>query len=291
MTLDTLADAIVGAGNVVSQMTEGRFAYNGNVIRGTTSSGLVPNEYYGGFAEPKWTGTSRDLGGVLGIVDVASGLPLASETIEFPFRKRAASGTFAGTSAHETINCTAALVVLTDITFSKDEDTTVGLEAYIISGDGTDPITINTAQTIAADAHNARWALGPVSINGTAIENVVSVRVTTGVRVKTERLEGNFPEIANIVEQSPTMTITFKNFAEAQGFAAAYTPQTAALVYGRKRSGASFVANGTAQHCSLSFADGLIRLDDMGAQQGEDGTGTVTLFGEALTASAATAIS
>lgn len=290
MTLDTLADAIIGSGNSVVQMTEGRFAYNASVIRGTTSSGLVPNEYYGGFAEPKWTGTSRDIGGVLGIVDVASGLALSSEAIEFPFRKRAASGTFGGSSAHDTINCTDALVVATEIAFSKDDDATIGLEAYIISTDGTDPITINTAQTIAADAHNARWALGPVSINGTAIENVVNVSVPTGVRVKTERLGGNFPQQANIVEQSPTMTITFKNFAEAQGFAAAHTAMTAAIVYGRKRSGASFVANGTAQHVKLSFGDGLIQLDGMGAQQGADGTGTVTLFGESLTCAPASAI-
>ncbi len=176
------------------------------------------------------------------------------------------------------------------LSVSPDDDGTLSLETFLRSTDGNNPCTISTGQSINADQYNARWALGPVSFNGTAIDEVVSVSIDFGIEVRAVRLTGNFPQRLYIVRRRPSVTIVFTDFAEAQLFAAAHTVMTALVVYLRKRSGATFVSDVTAEHVRVSFGDGMAQLDTLGASAGENGTGSVTLFGEAITVAAASAI-
>lgn len=285
----TLADAILGS-LTVKQMTDGRFALNGQVVEGLDASGLDVAQFYGGPCAPGWQGTSRDLGGVFASLSPSAGLSIAAGTITLPFRARSNQSTFAGSSSHPTVSCANGLVVPRRVTVNREDGATVALEAAFRSTDGTDPITFATSATINADAHNARWHLGPVTVNGGAgIAEVVSVDIDFGIQLLVERFQGNYPERIYIQRRRPRVSLTFQDMDEADGFAA-QTVMTAAEVFCRKRSGASFVSDVTEVHVLFTFGDGIAVLESLGASQGENGTGVITFYGEAMTVDVTSAI-
>lgn len=286
----TLADAILGT-LTVKQMTDGRFSTNAEVVEGLDSSGLDVQQFYGGPSGPRWAGTSFDLGGVLGGVSATGGLVVSSGTITLPYRERANLGTFSGSSSHPQVNATDGIVLPRGVSLSSDVDASISLEALLVSTNGiASPFSLSNGQTINADAHNGRWHLGPVSENGNTVEQVTGVQIDFGIGIVATSHKGNYPDLAAIRSRRPKIAITFEDFDAADNFAASHTVMTSAVVYARKRSGATWVNDGTAQHVKFSFADGMEQLDSLGASQGENGTGVVTLYGETLTVSAASAI-
>lgn len=282
MASDAIYDAVLGALTLL-QIERGSFTFNEQAVLGTASGMLDPAEYYGGPCDPRATFSTTDIGGVISAVNAQTGLAVAAGTISIPFQKRSNQATFAGSSAHDKITAANGLVIPVSASVSQDGNATFDLETIIRSTNGTNPITISSGQSLSSQAFNALWTLGPVSVNGTAIEEVVSARINYGITVEVKRFGGlNFPQRVYITMRRPSIDLTFHDFAELQGFAAAHTVMTGAIVFFRKRSGASFVADDTTGHAKFSFTDGLIGMQPLEAANAQDGTATVRLYGETL---------
>lgn len=282
MASDVIYDAVLGALTLL-QVERGSFTFNEQKIDGTMSGGLDVSEYYGGTSDPRATFSTTDIGGVISAVSAVAGLAVAAGTISIPFQKRSNQSTFAGSTSHEKVTAANGLIIPVRASASQDGEASFDLETIIRSTDGLNPVTISTGQSLSSQSFNAHWTLGPVTVNGTTIEEAISATINYGITVEVKRYEGlNFPKKINIVQRRPTIDLTFHDFAELQGFAAAHTVMTAAVVKFRKRSGAGFVANGTSGHASFSFGDGLIGLQTVEAANSQDGTATVRLYGETL---------
>jgi len=290
MASDVLYDAVLGA-LTLKQVTRGSFGYNGQPVMGFQSGMLDVTEYFGGPADPRAQFSSSDVGGVLASVSATAGLAVAAGTISIPFQKRLNQATFAGSSAHDKVTGANGLIVPISAAASQDGDASIDLECIFRSTDGANPVTVSNGQSLGGLAFNKLWTFGPVSVNAQVIEEAVSVRINFGLGIEVVRFGGlNFPQRIYIQTRRPSIDITFNDFSELSGFAGAFTVMTAAAVYFRRRSGASFDADNATTHCKFSFTDGIAATQVIEASNEQDGTATLRLYGETLTASGASAI-
>lgn len=290
MASETVYDAVLGA-LTLKQVTDGSYAAGAQPIAGRASGNIDPDQYFGGPAEPRASFSSADVAGVIAGLSMSGGLSVASGTITIPFRKRSNQAGFAGAASHFTVSGTNGLIVPTRFRASQDGEAALAdVECWFRSTDGlTMPAAVNVNQSLAAQSFNAQYALGPVTVNGAAIPEIVEVSVNPGITVRSSRHDGGiYPQKLYIVDRRPTIDLTFEDFDEA---IAGYLALTAAVVYFRKRSGVGFAADVSTVHCAFSFADGIATAEQLSASGQQDGRCTVRLHGEALTASAASAIS
>lgn len=258
------------------------------------SGGIDPSVHHVGPIDPRATISSMDVASAMAISNIlTAGIYVASGTVLVPFQKRAAGGTYAGSTAHETLSATDALIVPRGIECQQDGDAMVSLECFFRSTDGvTNPVTQNENATLSAETFDSVYSLGPASINGSTVGEVLSLSVDPGITVKQDRSNGGqYPDALYIQERNPTITITFRDYADqAANYSFGATVGTAMVAYLRKRSGTGYVANGTAQHIKFSFTDGMTHMDDFSASGNEDGIVTHRYYGESLAVSAASAI-
>lgn len=278
----------------LAQVQSVQFGENAQVQAYRTSGGISPSAHHVTTFEPKATITSQDVASAMAIANIlTAGIHVSSGTILIPLQKRAAGATYAGSLSHNTISATNGLVVPRSIECQQDGDATVSLEAFLRSTDGvTSPFTQNEDQSLSGETFDSVYSLGPASINGNAIGEVLSLSVDPGITVKVDRSNGGqYPSQLYIQMLDPTITITFRDYADqAANFAAGATVGTALVAYLRKRSGAGYVANGTAQHIKFSFGDGITNMEDFSAEGNEDGIVTHRFHGESLVVSATSAI-
>lgn len=289
MPSESVYDAVLG-GLTLKQVTDGSYAPGAQPIAARASGNIDPDQYFGGPAEPKAMFSSGDIAGVLAGLSVTAGLAVASGTITIPFRKRSQQAGFASGGSHFTVSGTNGLIVPTRFRAAQDDEAALAeLECWFRSTDGlTVPAAVNVNQSLAAQSFNAQFAMGPVTVNGSAIPEIVEASVNPGITVRSSRHDGGiYPQKLYIVERRPTIDITFEDFDEA---VAVYQVMTECEVFFRKRSGVGFVSDATEQHIKFSFADGIATTEQLQASGQQDGRATIRLHGETLTASAASAI-
>lgn len=291
-----LYDATLG-GLTLRHCTQADYNSGGQPFALATSGSPTVSTYYGKMAEPRASFASMDIGGVIGALSMSAGLNIASGTITLPYRARAGGGTFAAGSSHTSINGTDGFLYATSFAANQDDDgASCNLDLIFKSSNGiTAPVTFDVADSVISTAETSVYALGPASINGTAIAGVTGVTVNTGIEIEAKRYNGSqYPQLIYIRAQRPSIDLQFESLEAIGNFGAAFTVMTAAAVYFRKRSGIGYVADATAEHVKFTFADGLITTETISGAGGNDGIqsagGTVRLFGEALTASATSAI-
>lgn len=288
----TVYDAVLG-GLTLLQVTRTDYQPNAQQIAGKASGAVAPSEFFAGSGEPMCSFDSMDVGGALGSISVSAGLAVSSGTITIPWNKRANGGTFQGTLSHDRLNGTDGLIVPTQFSANQgDEGATVSLDCHFISSDGTTvPVTASSSQSLASQSFNAMWSMGGGSINGTAIPELVGATINPGITVQKQSVDGyNYPTAIFITQVDPYIDFIFEDMDALATYAPLFTVGTAAVVYFRKRSGVSFVADGTAQHCKFSFADGLVVAQSVSHSGNTRGRATLRVYGEALTASGASAI-
>jgi hypothetical protein len=290
MAGDVIYDAVLGA-YTAKQVRRGSFGYNGQPVIGFQSGMLDPAELYGGAADPRANFSVEDVGGALAAISASTGLAVAAGTISVPFQKRSNRATFASGSSHFKATGANGLIIPLMAEAAQDGNASIDLQAIFQSTDGTDPVTLSSANALASQAYNKLWTLGPCSINGTAIGEVIRARINYGIEVLVERHNGmNFPDRVYIVRRRPSIDLTFNDFDTLDDFAAAFTEMTAAVVYFRRRLTATFDLDASTTHCKFSFADGIVSTETIEASDDQTGTATLRLFGEALTHNGASAI-
>lgn len=291
---ETLHDATLGA-LTVKQVLDGRFAPNNRVAAGRASAAVDPSALYVVGGNPRHMMSSSDIAGVLASIGIASGLDVASGSIVLPFRKRAAGSTFASGSNHFTVTGTDAFSYIQSITAAQNEDAQLQIETLFESTDGMAvPCVANVSQALSAAAYNALWTLGPVNGNtgsGLAqIPGLTRVVINPGITCQPgDAVDGNlFPTKHYIARRDPSIDLVFLDFdkLDESSIGLLFHSLTALQVFLQKRAeGSTLIAPGTAQHIQLSLADSLLDLQDLGANGANDGTTTIRVWGETLTAS------
>lgn len=297
MAGDVVSDATLGSLSL-RQVFDGAFNTNATPVAGTASGGLDVSAYYGGPAEPKVTYSSGDLGTILGVSNICTaGLAVSSGTITVPFQKRADKSTYASGTVQFTVSGTDGLTIPTSFSVSQDDDSAVcNLETWFESTDGvTVPFGTNSSQTAGSQTFTGMYGLGPFSLLGSTLSEVVGVTINTGISVVSERHNGGlYPDRLYIVSRRPSMDVLFNDFDDVDSLIAdaVWTDiGSNCIAYMRKRSGAGYVANGTAQHLSFTFAGGIVDMQSLSASGASTGVAGVRLYGESLSVSAAAAIS
>lgn len=294
MAAHTVYDAVLGSGNALKQVESSSFQANITPIAGTASGAPDPSDYFIGPGMPVARFTTTDIAGALGFLSATAGLFVNNGTITIPWNQRTNGGTFAGSTAHARINGTYALIVPVSISASQDDPAIrLTIEVHFLSSDGfTAPVTISTAQSLASQAFNVIHTFGGVYYAGSQITESVGWSVNFGIEVeKSSHDGGNFPIRAYIVNRRPTIDIEFEDLDAVATTDILAEAMTAGAVYGRKRTaGGIFVADATTAHLKFSFADGITATESIEANGTGRAKAAIRLYGEALTASAASAI-
>lgn len=261
------------------------------------SGGLAPQLVAVNYAEPVITLTSADIAGYLGYGSVSAGNSYTGTTITIPFQNRVNGGTFAGSSAHNTLSSTEGLLVPTEFMADQDAEdgATVTLEWHPTWDESTNPVVVNQGASLSAQAFNVVHTLGPVAIAGTAVDGVKSVRIRPGIKLQKVRYAGApFCTEIFIVELAPEMEITFEDIDSVydnSGLFKSINSSTAVAYFRKLSDGGTRVANATTEHLSFTLSNGLSVSENINVSGRDNGSASIKVYGKSLAFSAATAIS
>ena len=290
--MHNLSDVIIGS-NVVKQVTSSNYTPNNQIRAGRTTSGVQPSVHNLIAADPQADFQSLDVAGALTAVSITAGTLVSSGAIEIPFIKALNGGSYAGSGSHYTLNGADAFSYIQEVSASGNQDASVSIMTMFQSTNGSAvPVTESTSQSIAAEAFNANFALGPVSIDSSALSDVESVRIDPGFNVVVHpRGSLTYPLKHTILTKDPSIEITFTDNDAMAGQGPLFEALTSAKVYFKKRvDGGTFVADGTAEHVSISFATGIKDVQSIGGSAGSETQPVLRLLGKQLSVSTATAI-
>jgi len=291
MTHFVAYDCFIGAANI-RQVASVNYSAETQAFRAAAAGATADSIISLMSAEPKVTIETGDLSGVIGSVPVTTGLYVSSGSITIPFNKRAAGGTFGGVGAHTELTATNGLCIPTQFSASQDGPATASLELGLISTDGTtSPMSESAAASLSASAFSGAYTIGPVVLNGAALNEVASVTVNTGLGMSLRRSAGGiYPTFVSLnTPFRPRITVGFRDVAAAATITAVSASLTTLAVYFRKRSDGAAYASGS-NHISLSFGTGLTLMDTISGDGDSDATVSVIFEGKVLSASAAAAL-
>lgn len=292
--MDAVYDAVIGAVNL-RQCRAATWNPNAQIDRQRVSGGLDASEIYLMGAEPRAQFESFDLAGVITGISVSAGLSVASGTITLPYQKRANMGTFAGVGSHFTLTGANGLTIPKSFQANQnDAGASVSLETVFLSTTGlAAPVTAAVNQSLAAQAFNASYRMGPVYIGGVQVPQITGIRVDTGLRLEVLKYDGAvYPVKVVIVSRDPAIEITFEDFDALGTYGPIFANMgSGCAAYFRKKSdGGTVVADASTVHCKLSFAAGITNVQSASASEQGNGSATMRLEGKTLTASNASAI-
>lgn len=287
-----------GAAKVIKNVLSGDWRSNAQIQYGRHSSDVDPGQHYAGKAEPQASLVTSDLLTVLGLSLLTGAKVTAGITL--PFRKRDDCGAFVSGSNHTASTCTAGLLVIDSIEASQlgESDEQPGATANLTfhaKGNGTDPISIATSQSIAAEAFGSQFSLGPTYINSTLVTGVQSIRWEPRLTVTARWRDGLiYPQELYIERRRPMVTITIddiEQFATSGGFGPSFSAITTVTSYLRRRKDqTTHEADAALAHGSISFGAGISKTEQIAFQDNADGTGTLQICAAGLTSATGVAI-
>jgi hypothetical protein len=239
-------------------------------------------------ADPVAMFQTNDIAGVLAGISVTTGLNVTSGTITIPYRKRVSGGTYASGSNHYTLAATNGLTIIESIQVADSAEATASLKTVFISTDGfTVPVTENTGAALSNQTFNAVHALGTVVIDGTAVTDVQSVTINTGINLVPYRVGGAvYPTQIFITARDPYIDLVFKDHNAMAGQGPLFEAATSAVIGLRKRSdGGTFVADGTAEHCTITSSTGIKLVQNISSTT-DDTQNTLRIYCKGLSSSA-----
>lgn len=291
------ADAVFGATNI-RQVTTANHATNKEHRKAMNSGGAAVTQISGKSAGEISQIVSGDLAALVALntsTFCSAGLSLLASTITIPFKIRSAGALFTSGANSVWLTGANALIIPTSFEASQDGDFALAnVDVHWLSADGvTKGCDDAVGQTLAAQAFNAEYTLGPCYINGSAIAGAQSFTITPGIEVTKPPLGSGsvFPLFASIKTVTPTMQLTVNDFDSIAATVGDWTAMTSANFYMKKRADSGvFTASATTEHIRFTFAAGLADTDSISVSNNDDGSATITLHGKTLTAAAGVAL-
>lgn len=227
-----------------------------------------PSHTHTASAMPMIGYTTTDLATVLGSIDPDAGLAIdgggsAFTSLDAFLTKMQTGGARASGSVNYRVRIVEALCTLGTLTLPHQGDATLSGEIHAVY-DGTNaPFQFSEVQALPhTPSVDEKFTLGPVEINGTALDGVQRVTITFGVNVlKLSAGDDYYATFACIAQVDPLIEIVTKEVPVLNDYGLTGTAVTSSdvVIYAKKYSkGSNFVADATAEHIKFTIDDGVI---------------------------------
>jgi hypothetical protein len=216
---------------ITDNYTISAFKHSSTLLKGIQSLNVVPGAQLmigrgSGAVDPSFVGIGQILNEInfdtlaiktaLAGLGGISGAAISNDT--FYFQKMLGDGLRGGALSH--IKCVAALglIVPVRIRAAQGQPAVLSYRAIPRSADGvTSPFAMTAGQSLEAaqDAITEVYTLGPVTINGVALEMVSNIDIDFGMEVWTNILDGHiYVTACGVTRRSPNITITTLDMAK-----------------------------------------------------------------------------
>jgi hypothetical protein len=216
--------------------------------------------------------------GVCGVV----GVDLSSSALVLFAQKWAAGSTRASGLVHRSFTYQHGILAPRTLSCDFRGDAVINYEALVGYDGVNDPVVLSDTEAVPEVTDTERFSLGPVKLGNITLDQVTNISIDFGLDLVGEGTDADYWDTyVSIREIKPTLRFTGN--AAAAWFAAAGIPllgkvgtHANSVFFLRKRAaGATFVADGTAEHLKFTAA-GLARIEE-GFQAAGNETGTVTV--------------
>jgi len=285
---------------VVKQIRNLQHNTEAQVVPAYASGEASPAALFQGQTPHKSTATSTDLATLLALntsTFISAGVSYSSANCDIPFRQRSGSGAYSSGGSHLALRSATQTLVVPD-TISASEATsatcnfTLRYKSSETDGSGA-PVTVLSGQTLSTATFNGEYVLRKVTIGGTAVDELESVTINTGIEITEDFNGGNpFPTAFYAFNKQPSIEISTTDMGAVTDAIAAAGLGAGVVVYFAKRaSGGTTVADATTDHISVTAASGLHQAQTFGGDDRANSTGTIRVNPLALTAAVGVAIS
>ena len=221
--------------------------------------------------------TTQAIGTALGFVGV-NGAVINTSNLLTLWRKAFKDGgtrQAAASSLHDKIVIADGLIVPDTLSAAHNSDAALSYNFWAadINGDGTSPITVTPLQALTGTTnHDEFYRLGPLTINGTVIDNVQSVDIDFGHNIIVNEGDGKiFPTGIAISQTLPTVRFTTFDAAIVAlvgetGLAISASDVIIKLRKVNKNAAVSYTVG-----YQFTVNDGLVQLDDYSGSHAQQG--------------------
>lgn len=230
------------------------------------------------FADSRVQFATHDLVTALG-VSITAGFPITASSL-IQWQARDNGGTFVGSGANVAVSLTKGWVGISSISASQDGPAELGLTVWPLY-DGTNaPLVPAASQNLTSTpTFTSKFYLGPVTLNGTALNAVTGVSINPGIDYRTNRGSGDvYARVGSIYTRMPTISVTLADAGAAATVGNMFNASasgTVACYFSKGASGGSRVADATASHCKVSAAASVVNPESMSVSNNEDGSVTL----------------
>jgi len=191
-------------------------------------------------------------------------------------RKRLAGGIYAGAASHMTLTAANGLLIPRTLSADQSGVATISYEAHLFSSDGTTaPFVIATTATLAdTQLFDELFTVGPVNINGGAIDTVQSIAIDFGLEVIVRATKGLlWPLGAYVAARNPSIRITSYDptlLSTPIGQVGIDISSDVVIYLRGIQAGVGPYANASEQHLEFTVADGRVSMGPISVAQGAD---------------------
>lgn len=201
---------------------------------------------------------TKEVAKVLGVVSPLTGLCFPTGTVVCYFAQKGKCAPTLGAGNHVSATFASGLVVVESISADQAGDAVLEGKIYAIWNE-SDPIVqfSDSANLPSNITVSEKFTLGPVNINGTAIDDVQSVRWDFSPQVERTSATGQaYPTMVNLETINPMIRVGFLDASRLADYALGLAQSGSATnSYLRKMANmGSRVADATAQHVKFAFA-------------------------------------
>lgn len=180
-----------------------------------------------------------------------------------------------------------ALATITSVDVTQDGLLTASVDVVCRSDDGqTNPLTVGTGTLPSLSSQPTLHTLGPVALQGTAIDGVQGWSIDLGQRIVTERTDGDlYPTVVAYRGGAPSITV---DHASVENVLAVLdligeAASTDTVLYARQHSATTGLVVGGATAVSITLAGGYVHPDTITASQDGVATPSIVMLPQATT--------
>lgn len=255
----------------ITQFTDCRPNNNYQEFLERSASESAPQHTGAIAAAPELAFDSRQLKGVLDLcTDSGVARSFSTGTVSVYYRKGTNRGLRVGVAEteHDRWDMANTACLYWNVV-SADQRSLAQIEAMIkaVSTDGATAPMVHVGSTalVGTSAVDSVYTLGPVSVNGSWLDGVVSSRIENGFTFDAEDESGNqYQQYFGIDEWNPRVIVDTNDLDVVNSFGESGTALTALKLYYRKLNKGSLgpVADGTAGHIKFSATSGSIFVQE-----------------------------
>lgn len=225
---------------------------------------------------PTITWTTTDIATAIGSIGIsgASVLSGAITSLDMFLTKMQEGGVRASGSVNGRIRAVQGLILPRQITVSQGQAAEMTCE-FIATYDGSNnPFAYSFSTALPhTPSIDELFTMGPISFNGTTLAGCQSLTIDFGLSEATLASCGEvFPTFAGIATREPFIEVSLleADYTNTFGISGTAQSSTDSVVYLQKISeNGTRVADGTAEHISITLDDGLITVNEVGGSNND----------------------